>query len=340
MLAKIKKMLKNCLKHFPKLRKALIQNRMLHRVRKSLQSRQTGKELFPNQRFCVIYRWHEHAGIFSHILAMLPALCWAEEKGFIPVIDWKDVPNVHKPEGDENWWELFFEQPGGYTLGDLENTKNIKVIDSAKMLTDSWKQMFNELSFLRDTELLNKLRRVFRNNIRLNQETMLHIERVWENMLGGQNLSDERGKGFLGVRIRGSDYDALGEGVPWKQDIIKIVKTALKETTMSRIFLATDDVDVVSLFEKAFDKSVLHYIKEDDRINEADVWEMTKQGIDAMEARPYVVMKRTTDKYLHNLNYITEIMLLTKCDGIIWQQSSAGMLLPLMKDDWKYELYL
>ena len=52
-------------------------------------------------------------------------------KGYIPIIDIKSFPNVINGfnTSKSNYWELFFEQPFGYTLEEVKkNAKNIKYI--------------------------------------------------------------------------------------------------------------------------------------------------------------------------------------------------------------------
>lgn len=311
-------------------------------LREKRALKQTGKESFPNQRFVVLYRANESCGIFSHIDVMLPVFCWAEEKGLIPVIDMKTLPYFYKPEGDENWWDLFFEQPRGYTIDDMANTRHKKIVNCEKWTQSAWMKKLDDMSFINDSELLSCLKRVYRKNVILNQKTKLYIEKMWENMTG--ELAHEKENGFLGVRLRGSAYKiekVRGDSATtFDMSIIETVKKALEESKLSKIFLATDDSDAILLFESAFDESVLYYIKENDRISVADVWEVIHCGVHASTAQLDATAKKMTNKYLHNLNYITEIMLLAKCEGVISTKCSASICLALMKDDWKYERYI
>lgn len=109
---------------------------------------------------------------------------------------------------------------------------------------------------------------------------------------------------------------------------------------MNKIFLATDDTDIISLFEAAFDEDILFFLEEEDRISTSDVEKEIECGEDIWIAQVEAMKKKTSNLYMHNLNYITEIMLLTKCEGIISNKCSAGLCLPIMKTDWKYELYI
>ena len=70
-------------------------------------------------------------------------------EGFIPIIDIKSFPNIingfniYKP----NYWELFFEQPFGYSLESvLKNAKNITYIncDDCEPRPDPQYMLLNE----------------------------------------------------------------------------------------------------------------------------------------------------------------------------------------------------
>lgn len=306
-------------------------------VKTCIKRRRTGRKLFPGNRFCVIYRWAEHTGIYSHITTCLPALYWAEREGLIPVFDTRDVPNVHKPDDKEDWYELFFEPPAGFSIDDVANAENYIVVDAEALYDSTNVKADNEMQFLKKKDLLEELRSVYNKYIRINERTKAYIEFVWKQLTGNQE-SD----GFLGVRCRGTGYNIVrpkGLSSVITVDIIALVKQAMKEGGMDKIFLATDDADIILLFKESFDDDMLFYIEEEDRISTADVEQEIECGIGKWTAQVDAMKKKTFNLYMHNLNYITEIMLLTKCEGIISNRCSAGLCLPLMKSDWKYELY-
>ena len=78
--------------------------------------------------FYISRRHTNRAGLFSFVLSNLGAIKDATEKGYIPVVDMKDSPNpMLMPDevGKVNAWDLFFDQPQGYTLEMLQASKNI-----------------------------------------------------------------------------------------------------------------------------------------------------------------------------------------------------------------------
>lgn len=311
--------------------------RYIH-VKTCIKRRNTGQKLFPNKKFCIIYRWAENTGIYSHITTCLSALYWAEEQGLVPVFDTRDVPNMHKPNDRQDWYELFFDTPAGYSIDDVSNAKNYIVVDAEKLYDSIDVKVDNTMQFLKKKDLLTKLRNVYRKYIHVNEMTERYIDFMWEKVTGKQENS-----GFLGVRCRGTGYNivhAEGLSTVTSVDIISLVKQAMKGGGMNKIFLATDDTDIISLFEAAFDEDILFFLEEEDRISTSDVEKEIECGEDIWIAQVEAMKKKTSNLYMHNLNYITEIMLLTKCEGIISNKCSAGLCLPIMKTDWKYELYI
>lgn len=291
-----------------------------------------------HRKIAVIYRWRSHCGIFSHLIQMMPSIGWAAENNMIPVIDLRTPDNVYKPKGDINWWDLFFEQPGGLSLDNISGKDDVKVLDSEKALDYNF-QFDNRMDFCKAPERLKGLRDIYRNYIHLNDVTIKHIDSIWEAL-----CPDHMEHSYLGVRLRGTGYRVVHpEGLSVvttndeMYDLCKHIKLIMREYHFDKIFLATDDIDILDDFFETFHEDLI-FLNENDRIGEQDVMEkVCKEG--KWHAQPVAQIEKIDDMYQHNLNYITEIMLLGKCDGIISNKCSASMILPLIKEDWKYEKY-
>ncbi len=289
------------------------------------------------KKVCVIYRWRSHCGILSHIATCLSALEYANQNDYLPVFDTRDVPHVYKPDNEKDWWELYYEPPGGITMDEF-SLKDIATIVNAEKLYESCPiSVDNDMEFLKDKKQLDKLRMLYRKYIRINDKTKKYIEDTWNK------LTNNDTDGILGVRCRASAYRLVHpDGLSTFEDeyIVNFVKGVMKENqSFKKVFLATDDLDTISAFKKGFDEEMLLYLNEDDRITLDDVDKHIESMGDWL-AQIGAFNEKTQDKYTHSLNYITEIMLLTKCQGVISNKCSAAMLLPLIKDDWEYEKYI
>ena len=314
-----------------------IKSRQMHDARKG-------------KRYAVIFRWREHCGIFSHIITMLPALEYAEKHNMLPVIDLQDMPNAYKPdENYGNWWELFFEQPCGLSLESLREQRNIVVYDAEafidKRLHPNLSIVDDEMRYLQNRQITDNLRNTYHNCIRLNHKTKEYIDNTWFLLTGVRHVEGEN-NGFLGVRVRGSGYRlACCEGLSAVNEdeldhIILVAKNAMIEYGFKKIFLATEDYTALAKFQIAFSPDEVYYLKEDDRISVSELKDVTAQGVNVWLAQPEVQKQKTKSMYQHNFDYIAEIMCLTYCDGIISTRNSAGLLLPLMRNDWRYEHYI
>ena len=104
----------------------------------------------PDKTFYVI-RYRFMGGIFGLMGYYIPQIQYALEKGLIPIIDLQNMPNMYLEDdkfGKENAWEYFFEQPYGFTLKDIEHSKNVILGNAGRISTK--KQNLSRIIF--DTE--------------------------------------------------------------------------------------------------------------------------------------------------------------------------------------------
>lgn len=117
---------RSCLPHFFHIRKFLEHNRVIERYKEHFES--YGED-YPDKVFFVIYTRYA-TSVVSFIRIIIPYLQYAEKNGWIPVIDQKTYDYTFLGKKKEcvkngNIWELFFEQPLGFSLDDIKNAKNV-----------------------------------------------------------------------------------------------------------------------------------------------------------------------------------------------------------------------
>lgn len=86
---------------------------------------------YENKSFIIIERDCPSCGLFSFYIVCLGCIHKYLLEGYIPIIDLKSLPNVLNGFNSLkiNIWDLFFQQPFGYTLEKvLKNGKNISRI--------------------------------------------------------------------------------------------------------------------------------------------------------------------------------------------------------------------
>ena len=71
----------------------------------------------------ILRRLNKKVGTFSDYIVFLKSIEYAIETGKLPIIDRMTIKNDFMPAPENiNTWELFFEQPKGYGLDDIDYT--------------------------------------------------------------------------------------------------------------------------------------------------------------------------------------------------------------------------
>ena len=80
-----------------------------------------------DKKFYVVRRANAKVGLFSLVLTNLGYIKYALEQGLIPVVDMSNYDNFYSgaDENISNMWQYYFEQPCGYSLRDINKSKNV-----------------------------------------------------------------------------------------------------------------------------------------------------------------------------------------------------------------------
>ena len=73
--------------------------------------------------FYIIGNYIRQDGLFAMYKHIISHVLYAQESGFIPIVDLQHYPNQYFKDGKafkENTWEYYFEQPAGYSLKDIK----------------------------------------------------------------------------------------------------------------------------------------------------------------------------------------------------------------------------
>jgi hypothetical protein len=117
-------------------------------------------------------------------------------------------------------------------------------------------------------------------------------------------------KNILGVKYRGTDYVKIHPAghaiIAPINDYVDKAKIFFKEWKMNWIYLSTEEIDAVELFQKHFTDKLI--VTENERI---DIYTPD------MGCSSEIDFGRKYDKYLRRLEYIVDTVLLLECDAII-----------------------
>lgn len=230
---------------------------------------------------------------------------YAEKHGYIPVVDLKNFKTMYQEQnelGAVNIWERYYDQPAGVSLDDAEQGCRILYGDYC-----GWRQNFLHCIYFRNLANQKTIRRVFAKSIRLNAPTRAAVDSAYQNL----HIENEK---LLGVVARGTDYSMLRPEMhsipPETQRMIDRARSVMREHACTRIFLATEDLDVLSAFRDAFGEQLVY--------NEALRFH-AKANLHIAE----YPSTRPNDRYLRGLEYLTTLEILSRCDCLVGMGCSA-----------------
>lgn len=270
-----------------------------------------------NRIIYIIKRDDPNVGIFSCILTFLSHLRYAEEKGYVPVIDMMNFDNEYLYECDigvKNAWEYYFQQPGKVSLDIAYSSK--KVIMSNGHFKKGYMPSEEFLNSRKAEDYL-LWKGLWNKYIHYNNETQKYLD---ENYRRINNKCE--GESILGVLCRGTDYfyytkAQSGDHVIEKLKLVidKVRKTA-EERQCKWIFLATEDEDILQMYIKTFGKSLIYI--EDDRLSSKE-----EKLLGQAWKEKHIDLKKK------GLNYILNFYILSHCKCFVGARTSMSVFLPI-----------
>lgn len=259
------------------------------------------------------------SNLMFHYYRNLQHLSYAVEKGWIPVVDWQNYgPFSHGEDypvnGTTNCWEYYWNQPSEYSLEEVYRSKN--VILSVQNTRDN--QFVPTCSFKpplqNQAEQLARKCPKYNRLITFNAYTEEYID-DWQTKLfpGGAKI--------LGVGIRGTSYGVdestlNPQGHPIQPELDRLlisIENAMREWEMDYVFIACELEQVIERVREAFAGRVIYLprLRYTSSPKRGDV----EKGLDPL----YL----PGQKYQSNLDYVTEMALLSRCDSLLAAMSSG-----------------
>ena len=274
----------------------------------------------PDKIFFVVRRATSKVGLFSLVMTNMGLVRYALEQGYIPVIDMQSNQNTYLEDsqvGKVNAWEFYFEQPCGYSLEDIQRSKNIILSDG--IITD--KNIFPTYKTVKDENQLSDWKAFFKKYLRVKTDILEEMEDLKKKLFAGKKT--------LGVLCRGTDYTEQHPKnhpiQPEVTELISKVKRTMQEQNCECIYLATEDEAAYQKFEKSFGSML--------RVTEAK----RCKNVGNVNIND-ISYERDHDRYLKGREYLINILLLAECDCLV--AGSAGgtnaALLLNQKYDYKY----
>lgn len=191
-------------------------------------------------------------GFFAVYRLLLELLYLADVCGMTPVVKYKK--EFLYSENDGNPFEYYFRQPSGIGIVQAKNSYN--VIKAKRLHNNMVELVFNGSCGVYDAKPLYimQMAEMQRKYIRLQPRIKEYIDDGINRLIGGANV--------LGVHMRGTDFKKNYNIHPRyieEEQYIEEIKKQLACNKWDKIFLATDDENVLKKCRNVFGNKVVFY---------------------------------------------------------------------------------
>lgn len=254
------------------------------------------------------------ANLLTQYYYCLQKLSYAIEKGYVPIIDWENYGKMPHSEdfpiyNTMNSWEYYWNQPCQYNLDEVYKSKNV-ILST---------QNIGQFGYIPNCAMVPPLNKYaneiskrcpkYAQYIPLNCETRKYVEKYYERLFPKNKL-------VLGVVVRGSSYGfhkTQFSSHPTQisiEELIEEVKKYLSEWNYEYFFFMNEVKELVDKMKEEFgDKVIILPRLRDSLYRNTDE-----------KKNP---MYKSGNKFQTNLDYITEVALLSKCDSLLGSMSSG-----------------
>ena len=264
-----------------------------------------------------------YIGAVQNLLAnyfyVLSHIQYARTRGWIPVVDQLNYPvyNSRKEpiNGTMNAWEYFWQQPGGISLDEAYQSRN--VVLSKQSWFWQWDMGYDSEKY-RNEQIIDEFSRLT-SSIPLNNEMETFVAAAKEAA-----FSNRRNVLGVNVRITGhSQKSAIhGNGHPVQpelDELLQLVKCKMDLWGMEYVFLASDTEFAAKRFREEFGEKLILYVRE-----RAEIGKEYERDYKKHMYAPEMMYQTARD-------YLTEMELLSCCDALIGSITS-GLRYALIKN--------
>lgn len=292
----------------------------------------------PDKTFYVIrpyYYLEPNEFIFSNVANLLTQyyyslqkLSYAVEHGWIPVVDWEHYGRMPHSEdypvnGTNNAWDYYWQQPSEFSLNEVYRSKNVILSTQNIGQFGYIPNCAMKPPFKNYAEDLVRRCPQYASLIPFNDITQDYIDEKYNELF-------KEGTRILGVVVRGASYGR--NETPYRshpvqvgmRELIKSVKIFYEEWNMDYIFFVNEMQELVDAMKAEFGDRLIVLPRMRDHVD---------RPTDGITKNP---MYYPGNRYQTNLDYVTEIALLSKCTSLVGSMSS-GMRSALIWNAGDYE---
>ncbi len=272
--------------------------------------------LNPDLTFFVIRRRPPGNGLFSNIIHVLTGVIRANSNNYVPVVDmesyWMDEMNeVTKINETFNSWCYFFEQVSTYDLAEVYRSQNVILSRGSRILGDAHWIYDKNFNYLMNDKKISEIGEIIERFIALNNPTLSHINQIKHQL-------DWDSGSTLGVFVRGNTYRSghvENDKVPDLDFIIEHISKVCRDHELKKVFISTEDYGVFSQMKQKLPRSIKFMNYRYQEITNANLLESSGRVNSDNSIRM---------GYYKNLNYLTEVTLISEAKVSICTVSNAS----------------
>lgn len=265
-----------------------------------------------DKTFYVIRRANSKVGLFSLVMTTLGHIKYAVDKGYIPIVD---LSNNSLNKQKQNVWELYFEQPCGYTLEDIAHSKNIVL--SKGIIDNCISYPGGEIAH--NNEELLKWKKIAEKYWILDSNIQAEAKQLIWDIFGSKKV--------LGVLMRGTDYvnarPPKHPVQPTVEQVINKINEVLDKYKCNYIYLVTEDEKIFQQLKELYGEKIVS-------LNIKRYSTQGNQNINDVRA------ENEKSVNLPDKQYLLSILLLAKCNYLVAGNAGGSQGALLLNQNYEY----
>ena len=241
-----------------------------------------------------------HSGMYANIRRVMEWINFADTLGMIPVVE-SGKGEIYYDEGMDhittNVFEYYYKPVSEITCSEVRNCCNV-VRHRYGHSNFFMEHGCDSESYKITDDEIKRLGYIYKKYIHLNKTTAEYVDSEISKLLGNEKT--------VGVHIRGTDYKLGLKNHPNiipTDDYVNEVKEVLRKNDFMQIFLATDDSEILRMFQNEFGDKLVYY---------KDAFRVTgENGVQN------TYNERSLHYYKLGLEVIRDVYTLASCDSLI-----------------------
>lgn len=273
----------------------------------------------PEKNVYLIYSNNAARGFFSQFNLVLDGLYFADYYHLTPVVEYGSNTLYHQENGMNgvtNSFEYYFKQPSNISVTEARQSRNVVFYEFNHRkagINKFTNTLANSLSNSEEMEeYITSRSALIQKYIRFSDQIQYYLDETVEPLFAESRI--------LGVHVRGTDFNLGYNGhaiAVTPKEYLENTKAALSKGEFEKVFLATDEVSVIKLYEDAFGDSLIYY---------KDILR-SENG----SALHFSENTRKNHKYLLGREVLRDMYSLSKCSGMIAGMSNVSLAARMMK---------